>query len=136
MYEGESIPLFPNIFSLSYIKNEGIAFGLFSNHGQWLIITSLLTIGIILFFLVRLKNITLWLASSFGLILGGAMGNLWDRVCSGGVIDFIDIGFKSYRWPAFNFADSVICIGVLMLLLTINKREIFLSTSRYKEEGK
>jgi len=122
MFEGESIPVFSNIFSLSYIKNEGIAFGLFSNQGKWLIATSLLTTCIILFFLFRLKSMTLWLASSLGLILGGATGNLWDRVCLGGVIDFIDIGFKNYRWPAFNFADAVICIGVLMLLLT-NKKE-------------
>ncbi|MEW6096910.1 MAG: signal peptidase II [bacterium] len=123
MYEGESISVLKNIFFLSYIKNEGIAFGLFQEQGQWLVITSLLTIGIILFLLFRLKNINPWLASAFGLVLGGAIGNLWDRLCLGGVIDFIDIGFKNYRWPAFNFADSAICIGVLMLLLTINKKE-------------
>ncbi|MFH1563507.1 MAG: signal peptidase II [Nitrospirota bacterium] len=124
MSEGESIPVLPHIFSLSYIQNEGIAFGFFANHsGQWLIITSLLTVGIILFLLFRLKTINLWLALAFGLILGGAMGNLWDRICLGGVVDFIDIGYKNYRWPAFNLADSMICIGVLMLFVTINKKE-------------
>jgi len=122
MCEGESIPVLQNIFFLSYIKNEGIAFGLFSGHVQWLVITSFLTIGIILFLLFRLKNINRWITSALGLILGGAIGNLWDRIYLGGVIDFIDIGFKNYRWPAFNLADSVICIGVLMLLLSINKK--------------
>jgi signal peptidase II len=122
MYEGESIPIFSNIFSLSYIKNEGIAFGLFPNHGQILVIMSLLTIGIILFILFRLKDMTFWIACAFGLVLGGAIGNLWDRIQLGGVIDFIDIGFKAWRWPAFNIADSCICVGVLMLLLTINKK--------------
>lgn len=118
MYEGESITIYPNIFSLSYIKNEGIAFGLFPNYGQILVFMSILTIGIILFLLFRVKNINLWLECAFGLVLGGAIGNVWDRIQLGGVIDFIDIGFKNYRWPAFNFADSCICIGVLMLLLT------------------
>lgn len=123
MYEGESRPVLQNIFSLSYIKNEGIAFGLFPEYSQWVMIISILTIGIILFLLFRIKNINLWIASAFGLILGGAIGNLWDRIFLSGVIDFIDIGFKNYRWPAFNLADSVICIGVFMLLLTINKKE-------------
>ena len=123
LYEGESIPVLPNIFSLSYIKNEGIAFGLFANHpGQWLVMTSLLTIGIIFVLLLRLKTINLWITIAFGLILGGAMGNFWDRICLGGVVDFIDIGYKNYRWPAFNLADSMICFGVLMLLVTINKK--------------
>jgi signal peptidase II len=83
---------------------------------------SILTIGIILFLLFRLKNITQWIACAFGLVLGGAIGNLWDRIQLGGVIDFIDIGFRDWRWPAFNIADSCICIGVLILLLTINKK--------------
>ncbi len=131
MYEGESIPVLPHIFSLSYIKNEGIAFGLFANHpGQWLVMTSLLTIGIIFVLLLRLKTINLWITLAFGLILGGAVGNLWDRICLGGVVDFIDIGYKNYRWPAFNLADSMICMGVLMLLVTINKKEGKDSASR------
>ncbi len=123
MSEGESIPILPHIFSLSYIKNEGIAFGLFANHsGAWLAVMSLLTIGIIFILLLRLKTINLWIAIAFGLILGGAIGNLWDRIALGGVVDFIDIGYKNYRWPAFNLADSMICVGVLMLLVTINKK--------------
>lgn len=124
LYEGESIPVLRDIFSLSYIKNEGIAFGLFANHpGQWLVMTGILTIGIILVLLWRLKTVNLWITLAFGLILGGAMGNLWDRICLGGVVDFIDIGYKNYRWPAFNLADSMICIGVFMLIVTINKKE-------------
>ncbi|MDI6734763.1 MAG: signal peptidase II [bacterium] len=123
MYEGESIPVLPHIFSLSYIKNEGIAFGLFANHsGAWLALVGFLTVGIIFILLLRLKTINLWITLSFGLILGGAVGNLWDRIWLGGVVDFIDIGYKNYRWPAFNLADSMICVGVLMLLVTINKK--------------
>lgn len=123
MYEGESIVVVQNIFSLSYIKNEGIAFGFFPQYGHWLIMASILTIGLILFLLLRLKNINLWLASAFGLVLGGATGNLWDRIWLRGVIDFIDIGFRNHRWPAFNFADAMICLGVLMLLLSIEKKK-------------
>lgn len=123
MYEGESIPVLPDFFYLSYIKNEGIAFGLFAEYKQALIIANCVAISIILFLLWKIKNIDQGIASGLGLILGGAVGNLWDRICLGGVVDFIDIGFKNYRWPTFNFADSAICIGVLILLLTINKKE-------------
>ncbi|MEW6619269.1 MAG: signal peptidase II [bacterium] len=118
MSEGETIPIWQDIFSLSYIQNEGIAFGFLADYGQLLVVTTTLIIGIIVFLLFRLKSINYWTADAFGLVLGGAMGNLWDRLSVGGVIDFIDIGYKDYRWPAFNLADASICIGVFMLLLT------------------
>lgn len=114
MLEGETISVYGNLFNLTYVKNEGMAFGLFQNHGQFLV---LITIFVIMGILASFKYIQgLWSKTAVGLVLGGAAANLFDRLRFGGVIDFLDVGLASFRWPVFNLADSFICLGVGMVV--------------------
>lgn len=118
----ESIPIIPNLFSLTYIRNPGAAFGLLagsSNAFRTLFfgVTSLFALGLLGTILVRLPAND-WMGQlSIASILGGAIGNLLDRLQYGEVIDFLDVYIETYHWPAFNVADSAITIGVLVLCL-------------------
>jgi signal peptidase II len=116
----ESIALFPG-FNLTYVHNTGAAFSFLSEAGGWqrwffaamaLIISVVLTI-----WLSRLKKHETLLAIALALVLGGAIGNLIDRLAYGYVIDFLDVYYHSRHWPAFNIADSAISVGVFLMLL-------------------
>lgn len=117
MKEGESIHIWRDFIYLSYVKNQGIAFGLFPAYKNFFIGTTIIIICILLYYWKSIPKGNLWVQIAIGLILGGALGNLWDRIAFGSVIDFIDMGYNNYRWPAFNLADSMICVGVGMALL-------------------
>ena len=117
----DSIPLIDGLFSLTYIRNTGAAFGIFSGAHEvfrlpFLIGVSILAIGFIVVMLKRLRPGESGLATALAFILGGAIGNLIDRVIYGEVIDFLDVYWKQYHWPAFNVADSFITIGVAITL--------------------
>jgi signal peptidase II len=112
-----SIPVIENLFSLTYIRNTGAAFGIFAGSHEafrlpFLISVSLVAIGFILVMLRRLNSSETGLITALAFILGGAIGNLIDRVAYGEVIDFLDVYWSGYHWPAFNLADSFITIGV------------------------
>ena len=116
-----SIPLIDGFFNLTYIRNTGAAFGLFAGSHQalrlpFLIGVSILAIGFILFMVRRLRDGETGLTIALAFILGGAAGNLIDRMVYGEVIDFLDLYWSSYHWPAFNVADSFITIGVAITL--------------------
>lgn len=118
----ESIPIIPNFFSLTYIRNPGAAFGLLasSSNGFRLVffgLTSLFALGLLgtIFFRLNRED---WLGQvSIAGILGGAVGNLLDRVRYGEVIDFLDFYVSGYHWPAFNIADAAITVGVCFLII-------------------
>lgn len=110
MFPGESIPRDAAI-RLTYITNTGSAFGLFQNQTLFLVITAIIGIGAIVFYHMAHSGKTLPLTISLGLQLGGATGNLVERLQRGQVTDFIDLRF----WPVFNIADSCIVIGVATL---------------------
>jgi signal peptidase II len=76
---------------------------------------------IIVAWLMRLRPGQRWLAAALSLVLGGALGNLWDRLVIGAVVDFIDVYYGSWHWPAFNLADSAICVGAVMLVVSTFK---------------
>ena len=124
-----SIPIAKNFIHITYIRNSGAAFGIFASQVTgfkvfFFFITSIIAILIILFFLRSLKDTQTLLTSSLSLIMGGAIGNLIDRVRLGEVIDFIDLHWYSYHWPAFNVADSAITIGgVFLIINTVFKKE-------------
>lgn len=116
----ESIPLLPS-FNLTYVHNTGAAFSFLSDAGGWqrwlfaglaLIVSSFITV-----WLLRLQKHETLLAVALSLVLGGAIGNLIDRVAYGYVIDFLDVYYQDWHWPAFNIADSAICIGVALMVL-------------------
>lgn len=116
MVEGETVSVYRDILNLCYVKNEGIAFGLLQNQGPLLILIASIAIIAILIFFRRIEHQDIWTKLAMGLVLGGAAGNLFDRLRFGGVIDFLDVGLSGYRWPAFNLADSSICLGAGMVV--------------------
>jgi signal peptidase II len=102
---------------LVHVRNRGIAFGLFIEHGPLLTVLTFAALGLLVaYFAVHPGRPLLWLAT--GMMLGGAIGNLIDRVRFGAVTDFIDLPW----WPAFNLADTAITLGVLTLLMSIERR--------------
>lgn len=112
-----SIPVIDGLFNLTYIRNTGAAFGIFSGAHEvfrrpFLIGVSLVAMGFILVMLKRLRHDATGLIMALAFILAGAIGNLIDRILYGEVIDFLDVYWKHYHWPAFNVADSCITIGV------------------------
>ena len=110
MEVGESIPE-DGIIRLTYIQNTGSAFGLFPNQTLILTIAAVIGVGIIGYFLIKGSDTSVLLSISLALQLGGAIGNIIDRVSYGHVIDFVDLRI----WPIFNVADSSITIGFLLL---------------------
>ncbi|SEN16976.1 signal peptidase II [Lihuaxuella thermophila] len=113
----ESIPVIDGFFHITSHRNPGAAFGILK-HQQWLFITvTIFVIAIILYYLWQLKNERPWMSFSFALILGGAIGNLIDRIQTGEVVDFLDFRFGDYHFPIFNVADSAIVVGVCILVL-------------------
>ena len=106
-----------SFLNLVLVQNKGISFGLFSRYEVgWLI--SILTIGIVVVLFIWMRKLERGiLALPFSLIIGGAIGNLIDRLNYGFVVDFIDFHFFGWHWPAFNIADSAITVGVIFLLI-------------------
>ena len=108
-------------FNLTLTHNAGAAFSLLSQAGgwqRWLFILLAITVSIaIVIWLHNLSPRRRWMACCLALILGGALGNLSDRIIFGYVIDFIDIYYHNLHWPAFNVADSAITIGAFMLII-------------------
>lgn len=106
-----------SFLNLVLVENKGISFGLFSRYEiGWLI--SILTIGIVVVLFIWMRKLErAILALPFSLIIGGAIGNLIDRLNYGFVVDFIDFHFFGWHWPAFNIADSAITVGVIFLLI-------------------
>jgi len=122
MYLRESIPVFDQVLKITYIKNNGIAFGLFQDFPNILLVISIIVVIVIFYLIKSLANQNVQTHLAFGLILGGAFGNILDRIRFQSVRDFIDVGINyKLRWPIFNIADSVVLIGVIMLLIYYDK---------------
>src|SRR5574341_492783 len=121
---GHGIPIIPGIFAIVHVLNPGAAFGLLAGRSAsfrnpFFIGISLLAVGFIIFYRHReLKGDSL-ASFALSLILGGAIGNLVDRLRVGMVIDFLDVHYYQYHWPAFNVADSCITIGVSLMMLEL-----------------
>ncbi len=118
----ESIPIVPNLFSLTYIRNPGAAFGLLAGSSNafrmvFFGLTSIFALVLLCTILFRMPERD-WVGRlSVAGILGGAIGNLIDRLRYGEVIDFLDVYVENYHWPAFNVADSAITVGVIFLII-------------------
>jgi len=116
-----SIPVINSIFHITYVENTGIAFGLFPQGHSLFIIISLIIIIVIVFFERKKVLKSPWERFCLGLVLGGALGNLIDRLRFGFVIDFLDFRV----WPVFNLADSGVCIGgILMVFFLLRKHPV------------
>jgi signal peptidase II len=123
----ETIPIIPNFFQLVHVRNTGAAFGIGANASSRLV-PLLLNAGAIAVFCVvvvyalRSAVTDRLLQTGLHLILGGAIGNLLDRFRFGYVVDFLDVYVRDKHWPAFNVADSAICIGIALLFLDMRKK--------------
>jgi len=112
LFVGESIKVLP-FFNIVHVRNKGVTFGLLSGNLQPIvfIVLSLIIIGFLIDYARKNKNYRPFIS----LIIGGAIGNVIDRVIYGSVVDFLDFHLGRYHWPAFNIADSTIVIGVFVL---------------------
>jgi len=115
MTQGQSIAVIPGVFHITYILNKGMAFGLMPGGLLLFVIVTFAAIGLIVYQVVHIRSRSVLMYSSLGLVLGGALGNLVDRIRIGCVIDFLDFRI----WPVFNLADSSITIGACILALRI-----------------
>ena len=117
---GESHQVIENFFHITYVRNPGAAFGMFSDSAIripfFLSISVIATIAI-LWYVRKVGAEKQWQLFALGLILSGALGNFIDRLRLGEVIDFLDVHWYNYHWPAFNVADSAICVGVAIMLV-------------------
>jgi signal peptidase II len=116
--------LIHNFIYLVHSRNPGIAFSIFANSTSPILRVSLIAgavavIGVIAWLLVSGTNLSKLNAAGLALLLGGATGNVTDRILHGAVTDFIEVFIGSYRWPAFNVADSAITIGAILLILDV-----------------
>lgn len=126
LFLGESIPVLP-FFHLTHLENTGIAFGLGQGWNHFFIGS---TIVILILLLVlrrkweRAEPENLKLKTALALVIGGALGNLYDRIVYGRVTDFLDFFIGSHHWPAFNIADSAICVGTFLLISSQLKKKV------------
>ncbi len=121
-----SIPVIDGLFSITYVRNRGAAFSFLSD-ASWrlpfFIAVSLVAAVVILVALKKLRDDQRLAQAALAMIFSGAVGNLIDRVRLGEVIDFLDVYWKAHHWPAFNVADSLICIGVALMALDMFREE-------------
>lgn len=118
------VPVIPHFFSLTHVKNAGAAFGLFADSpAPWktalLVVISTSLLAVVVSFIWRSRQLHWETGVGLALILGGAFSNLVDRIRLGRVLDFLDLYYQGYHWPAFNLADSAIVAGVGFLVLQV-----------------
>jgi len=123
----ESLPVIDGFFNITYIRNPGAAFGFLAGaspvfRGLFFTAVTLITVGMILYYLVKNRVRNHLLVLPLALILAGALGNLVDRFRFGEVVDFLDFSIGAYHWPAFNIADSAISIGAVFLIVEMFRR--------------
>jgi len=114
---GDSTPVLGGIFYLTRRTNTGGAFSLFSGNAQILGVVNALVIVALIILAPRIAGHSRLLLLAIAMLIGGAVGNLIDRIINGYVVDFIDVYYHDSHWPAFNVADSAITGGVILLLL-------------------
>ncbi|MGI6262714.1 MAG: signal peptidase II [Succiniclasticum sp.] len=119
MAEGQSIPLVDGIFHLTYILNPGAAFGMMAHSRTLFLAVGAAVVVAVLYFRRAILAEGLCIRVGTSLFLGGALGNLWDRVQTGLVVDFLDFRI----WPVFNVADIAICVGVALVAWGIFRKE-------------
>ncbi|MCX5680565.1 MAG: signal peptidase II [Candidatus Omnitrophica bacterium] len=112
---GQSVRAIPGVLRITLVLNDGAAFGLFKGRAAFFVFISLAVIIAIVAYIIKSRPLNRPISIGLGLILGGALGNLADRIVLGKVVDFIDFGI----WPVFNIADSCITIGAAVLVFSM-----------------
>lgn len=119
---GDTVPVIPDFFSLTYVRNRGGAFGLLSDLPEawrvsFFVVFALATVAALIWMLRSTPRSDFTQRLAITAVIGGAAGNLYDRVLYGEVVDFLDVYVGDWHWPAFNVADSFISCGVVLLLV-------------------
>jgi signal peptidase II len=117
MAVGERMPVIGDLVVLWHVRNEGAAFSLFQGGQVFFLVVTVLAFGMLIYFQRAFRGRGLALYVVLGLILGGTLGNLLDRVRFGYVTDFISVGIGDLRWPTWNVADASIVVGILALVV-------------------
>lgn len=122
----QSIPVIRNVLHMTYVQNRGMAFGLFENNRMLFMIPTVILIGAVILAIVKLGRKNKLLDTSLGLILGGGVGNMIDRIARGFVVDFVDFcAFDFWQW-VFNVADAAVVVGtVLFMIVMITDKNLF-----------
>jgi signal peptidase II len=116
---GERSPVFGTFLRLTHIRNSGAVFGMMRGAGTYFTFFSIVAAAVLVVVLFVAKRASTLVRVSLGMVLGGAVGNLIDRLRYGAVVDFLDVGIsESVRWPCFNVADSAITVGVFLLIVS------------------
>ncbi|OMH40614.1 signal peptidase II [Desulfurobacterium indicum] len=126
--KGKVIAVIPGFFNLVLAQNRGAAFSIFSSTSGWgrfimLIGFPIVIVIFIMYLLLTKREYSLYLKIALALILGGALGNLYDRIVYGTVVDFLDFYFGKYHWPTFNVADIAVFLGTVMLILNVSREK-------------
>lgn len=114
--EGESIVIIPKFFSLTFAKNNGVAFSMLEGMSIFIVIVTIIVICYIIKYILNDSHL-FYEDIGYSFIIGGAIGNLIDRIVYGYVIDFLDFNIFGYDFPVFNIADSAIVIGVIIVII-------------------
>lgn len=120
---GESITIIKNFFSITLLTNSGAAFSILSNNTIFLILVSIICLNVIYFYLIKNKELNNLEDISYGLLIGGILGNLIDRIIHMYVIDYLDFTIFNYNFPVFNLADIAIVISMFLIGYQIFKGE-------------
>ena len=119
-----SISIIPSFFRITYLQNTGAAWSTFSNKTVYLIILTIVFLVAFYFLLLKKTDFTKdkWIGVIYGIVVGGILGNLFDRIRLGFVVDYLDFSIFGYNFPVFNFADSCIVIGCILLIIKSFKK--------------
>ena len=117
MVLGESFDILGNTLRFTFVENKGLAFSIKVSNLAIFTGLSFIATVLVLYYLYKYKDEGINVYLPLALILGGAIGNLIDRVLFSKVVDFIDVGISSYRWPVFNIADSAVSVGLVWFLI-------------------
>ena len=115
-----SVEVIPGLFNLTHVRNTGVAFGLFASPGadggSWILAAlGILALVLVTLYFVATPRSQRLLLAALALVMGGAVGNLLDRIFSGAVTDFLDVYVGTHHWPSFNLADSAITVGIALM---------------------
>ena len=120
---GSSISVIDGFFSITMLQNTGAAFSILSSSTLFLILISIVALNLIYFFLIKGRELNRFDIIVYGVLIGGIIGNLIDRVVHGSVIDYLDFNLFGYNFPVFNFADICIVISIILIIIFICKGE-------------
>jgi signal peptidase II len=132
----QSISIIDGFFALTYVRNTGAAFGFLAGRMEdlrvpFFLVVSVGAVAVLVWFIRGIAPERRWMVVACGAVLGGAIGNMIDRVAFGEVIDFLDVYVGAYHWPTFNVADSAITVGVILLTLdSLRQPAVARSTSQ------